>query len=125
MEKKKRLIVDLDNTITVTEHGDYVNSKAVQRTIDMLKKYKDEGFEIVVQGGVPGKGNIARTFEVGIAHRARASGQKIYRGPCLDSFVARAKCLVRVGIDGSTRHVQLPRQSVVHMGVDGSAFHLD
>ena len=48
MEKKKRLIVDLDNTITVTEHGDYVNSKAVQRTIDMLKKYKDEGFEIVV-----------------------------------------------------------------------------
>ena len=48
MEEKKRLIVDLDNTITVTEHGDYVNSKAVQRTIDMLKQYKDEGFEIVV-----------------------------------------------------------------------------
>lgn len=48
MEKKKRLVVDLDNTITVTEHGDYVNSKAVQPTIDMLRKYKADGFEIVV-----------------------------------------------------------------------------
>lgn len=48
MEKKKRLIVDIDNTVTVTENGDYVNSKAVQATIDMLKKYKEEGFEIVM-----------------------------------------------------------------------------
>lgn len=48
MEKKKRLIVDLDNTITITEHGDYVNSKAIQATIDKLKIYKDEGFEIVI-----------------------------------------------------------------------------
>lgn len=48
MEKKKRLIVDIDNTITVTENGDYVHSKAVQPTIDMLKKYKKDGFEIVL-----------------------------------------------------------------------------
>lgn len=48
MELKKRLVVDIDNTVTVTEHGDYVNSKAVQPTIDMLKKYKEEGFEIVM-----------------------------------------------------------------------------
>lgn len=48
MEKKKRLIVDIDNTVTVTENGDYVNSKAVQATIDMLKRYKEEGFEIVM-----------------------------------------------------------------------------
>lgn len=48
MELKKRLVVDIDNTITVTEHGDYVNSKAVQETIDQLKKYKAEGFEIVL-----------------------------------------------------------------------------
>ena len=40
MEKKKRLIVDIDNTVTVTENGDYVHSKAVQATIDMLKKYQ-------------------------------------------------------------------------------------
>lgn len=48
MELKRRLVVDIDNTITVTEHGDYVNSKAVQETINMLKKYKEEGFEIVL-----------------------------------------------------------------------------
>ena len=48
MEKKKRLIVDIDNTVTVTENGDYVHSKAVQATIDMLKKYKEQGFEIVM-----------------------------------------------------------------------------
>lgn len=48
MEKGKRLIVDLDNTITVTEHGDYEHSKAVWETIDALRKYKAEGFEIVL-----------------------------------------------------------------------------
>ncbi|MBQ0089405.1 MAG: HAD-IIIC family phosphatase [Prevotellaceae bacterium] len=48
MKNKKRLIVDLDNTITVTEHGDYVNSKPVQPTIDALKKYREDGFEIVI-----------------------------------------------------------------------------
>lgn len=48
MEKKKRLIVDIDNTVTVTEKGDYVNSKAIQHTIDLLKKYKADGFEIVM-----------------------------------------------------------------------------
>ena len=44
----KRLIVDLYNTITVTIKGDYVHSMAVQETIDLLKQYKKEGFEIVI-----------------------------------------------------------------------------
>lgn len=48
METKKRLVVDLDNTITVTYDGDYVHSKAVQETINLLNKYKKEGFEIVI-----------------------------------------------------------------------------
>lgn len=48
MEKQKRLIVDLDNTITITKNGDYVNSKPIQKTIDLLRKYKEEGFEIVI-----------------------------------------------------------------------------
>ena len=48
METNKRLIVDIDNTVTVTEHGDDEHSKAVQKTIDMLKKYKEQGFEIVM-----------------------------------------------------------------------------
>lgn len=48
MELHKRLIVDLDDTITITMNGDYVNSKPILPTIDMLKKYKADGFEIVI-----------------------------------------------------------------------------
>lgn len=44
----KRLIVDLDDTITVTTQGDYAHSSPVISTIDMLKKYKKNGFEIVI-----------------------------------------------------------------------------
>lgn len=48
MEKHKRIVVDLDNTVSVTFHGDYVNSKPVGPTIEALRKYKAEGFEIVI-----------------------------------------------------------------------------
>ncbi len=48
MNKAKRLIVDLDNTITVTENGDYEHSHAVTETIERLKEYKAQGFEIVI-----------------------------------------------------------------------------
>lgn len=48
MNKAKRLIVDLDNTITVTENGDYEHSHAVEETIEKLKEYKAYGFEIVI-----------------------------------------------------------------------------
>ena len=44
----KRLIVDLDNTISYTIKGDYVNSKPIEQTINMLRKYHDEGWEIVI-----------------------------------------------------------------------------
>ena len=44
----KRLIVDLDNTISYTVKGDYVNSKPIEQTINMLRKYHDEGWEIVI-----------------------------------------------------------------------------
>ena len=44
----KRLIVDLDNTISYTVKGDYVNSKPIEQTINMLRKYRDEGWEIVI-----------------------------------------------------------------------------
>ncbi len=44
----KRLIVDLDDTISVTIKGDYINSKPVFQTIEKLKEYKAEGFEIVI-----------------------------------------------------------------------------
>lgn len=48
INKVRKLVVDLDDTITVTEHGDYKNSKPIQKTIDLLKKYHDDGFQIVV-----------------------------------------------------------------------------
>jgi capsule biosynthesis phosphatase len=44
----KRLIVDLDNTISFTSNGDYLNSKPNIELIDMLHHYKLKGFEIVV-----------------------------------------------------------------------------
>lgn len=48
LNKVKKLIVDMDDTITVTEKGDYVHSKPIQETIELLKKYKAEGFQIVI-----------------------------------------------------------------------------
>lgn len=44
----KRLIVDMDDTITVTEKGDYVHSKPIMNTINLLRQYKKEGFDIVI-----------------------------------------------------------------------------
>lgn len=57
----KRLIVDLDDTITVTSNGDYVNSKPIQPTIDTLKRYKEEGFEIVIHSS-----RNMRTYEANV-----------------------------------------------------------
>jgi capsule biosynthesis phosphatase len=44
----KRLIVDLDDTISITVDGDYVNSMPIQPLIDILHKYKREGFQIAI-----------------------------------------------------------------------------
>lgn len=44
----KRLIIDLDDTICTTVKSDYENSKPIQCVIDKLKKYKNDGFEIVI-----------------------------------------------------------------------------
>lgn len=48
LNKVRKLIVDMDDTITVTEHGDYVNSKPIMETIKLLRKYKEDGFQIVI-----------------------------------------------------------------------------
>ena len=61
MELHKRLIVDLDDTITITVNGDYANSKPIQPTIDMLKKYKADGFEIVINSS-----RNMRTYEANV-----------------------------------------------------------
>lgn len=44
----KKLIVDLDDTISVTEKGDYVNSKPIGKTVELLKRYQKEGFQIII-----------------------------------------------------------------------------
>lgn len=44
----KRLIVDLDDTISITLEGDYINSSPVVEVIRKLKEYKEQGFEIVI-----------------------------------------------------------------------------
>ena len=43
-----KLVVDLDDTLSYTIDGDYVNSKPIVPVIDMLKKYKEKGFQIVI-----------------------------------------------------------------------------
>ena len=48
LNRVRKLIIDLDDTISVTENGDYQNSKPVQKTIDMIRKCKDDGFVIVI-----------------------------------------------------------------------------
>jgi capsule biosynthesis phosphatase len=57
----KRLIVDLDDTISVTKGGDYVNSYPVLSVINMLKEYKNKGFEIVIYSS-----RNMRTYEANI-----------------------------------------------------------
>ena len=44
----KRLIVDLDDTVSITIKGDYINSSPIPEIIEKLKQYKEEGFEIVI-----------------------------------------------------------------------------
>ena len=44
----KRLIVDLDDTVSITLEGDYINSSPVIEVIKKLKEYKEQGFEIVI-----------------------------------------------------------------------------
>lgn len=48
LNKVKKLVVDMDDTITVTEKGDYKNSKAIEETIKKLREYHDAGFQIVI-----------------------------------------------------------------------------
>lgn len=57
----KRLIVDLDNTISYTIKGDYVNSKPIEQTINMLRKYHDDGWEIVINSS-----RNMRTYEANV-----------------------------------------------------------
>ncbi len=44
----KKLIVDIDNTLSITTNSDYENSKPVELVINKLKEYRELGFTIVL-----------------------------------------------------------------------------
>lgn len=44
----KRLIIDLDNTLCITENGDYSMSTPVVQVVEKLRWYKSQGFEIAI-----------------------------------------------------------------------------
>jgi len=44
----KRLVIDLDGTITSNETSDYENVSANDSVIKQLRNYRDQGFEIVI-----------------------------------------------------------------------------
>jgi capsule biosynthesis phosphatase len=46
--ENKNLIIDLDNTISITVNGDYYNSKPICSVIDKLHFYKKIGFKITI-----------------------------------------------------------------------------
>ena len=57
----KRLIVDLDDTISTTEKGDYLNSTPILEIIEKLREYKKIGFEIAISSS-----RNMRTYESNI-----------------------------------------------------------
>lgn len=40
--------MDLDNTITKTENGDYRNAQPINSVLEKLREYKAQGFEIII-----------------------------------------------------------------------------
>lgn len=44
----KRLIFDLDNTISFAKDSNYIDSKPDLAIIDRMRAYKDNGFEIII-----------------------------------------------------------------------------
>ena len=48
MQKIKKLIVDLDGTLTQADTADYKNVKPYSEVIEKLREYKKNGFEIII-----------------------------------------------------------------------------
>lgn len=44
----KKIIIDLDDTISKTVNGDYKNSEPITEVINLLKNYRENGFEIAI-----------------------------------------------------------------------------
>ncbi len=46
--KSKRLVMDIDDTLCFTTAGDYANARPNIAVINTLRRYQDDGFEIVL-----------------------------------------------------------------------------
>jgi capsule biosynthesis phosphatase len=44
----KKIVIDLDDTISKTVNGDYKNSQPITEVISLLRKYRENGFEIAI-----------------------------------------------------------------------------
>lgn len=44
----KKIVIDLDDTISKTVNGDYKNSQPITEVIDLIRNYRENGFEIAI-----------------------------------------------------------------------------
>ena len=44
----KKIVIDLDDTISKTIDSDYKNSQPIVEVIELLQEYREKGFEIVI-----------------------------------------------------------------------------
>lgn len=44
----KKIVIDLDDTISKTKNGDYKNAQPISEVISLLEKYRARGFEIAI-----------------------------------------------------------------------------
>ena len=44
----KKIVIDLDDTISITEHGKYTESIPNMKVVEKLRQYKDLDYEIVI-----------------------------------------------------------------------------
>ena len=44
----KKIVIDLDDTISKTVNGDYKNSQPITEVINLLRNYRENGFEIAI-----------------------------------------------------------------------------
>ena len=44
----KRIVIDLDNTISITVKGNYQEAIPVPGMVNKIKEYKESGFEIII-----------------------------------------------------------------------------
>lgn len=48
MSARRAVVIDLDNTLCVTQAGDYANAEPISEVVEALREFHDQGFEIVI-----------------------------------------------------------------------------